>query len=542
MERCRRGEGDMMPLTSVTATRRTRVRRGCRMVTTSLTARVLLANQLRSLAEIAWTVVSGDRLRRSARWRRGAAWCPSGGSSPFRRRLVRPAVAAAPSAQRFDFVQTHTPKASFLGLPAARLAGSPAIYTIHGSLYFEGNGRKANVLGWCFERWCCAWADRVLVQSPEDERVLPRRPDLPGRQAPYLGNGIVMDRFPPPVTPALSSDRPLVVMVSRLVREKGCADFLALAASLAGKADFVHVGPFEHDQSDALTDAEVAEATESGTVRFIGEVDDVRPYLASADLVVLPSYREGIPRVAMEASAMGRPVAGYNIRGMREVIDPAWGTLAPRGDLAGLAAVVEELLGDPVRRAELGKRGRDRVVAARYSEDVVIERLRAVYDEVGAVDMTPQVCLTVDVEDWYDGMAVLGEHSARPSGRSSGLSGLADLLERAPGARGDPVRGGQLRRDGRERVGRAGRARTRDRQPRTRPRPAARDPADLVDWLRRGRRHAGGPAGPTGAGISVPPVRYARRHGTGPLPRAVGRSGIRVRVGHQHPRAGLAGP
>ena len=78
---------------------------------------------------------------------------------------------------------------------------------------------------------------------------------------------------------------------------------------MAGRADFVHVGPFEHDQSDALSEAEVAAASEAGTVTFVGPVEDVRPYLASATVVVLPSYREGIPRVAMEAAAMGRPTA-----------------------------------------------------------------------------------------------------------------------------------------------------------------------------------------------------------------------------------------
>ena len=68
--------------------------------------------------------------------------------------------------ERFDFLQTHTPKASFLGLPAARLSGTHSFYTIHGSLYFAGNSRAANLLGWCFERWCCAWADRVLRPEP----------------------------------------------------------------------------------------------------------------------------------------------------------------------------------------------------------------------------------------------------------------------------------------------------------------------------------------------------------------------------------------
>ncbi len=70
----------------------------------------------------------------------------------------------------------------------------------------------------------------------------------------YVGNGIVMDRFLEPVAPVLTTSSPLVVMVSRLVREKGCADFIALAGALAGRARFVHVGPFEHDQSDAISE------------------------------------------------------------------------------------------------------------------------------------------------------------------------------------------------------------------------------------------------------------------------------------------------
>jgi glycosyltransferase involved in cell wall biosynthesis len=222
------------------------------------------------------------------------------------------------------------------------------------------------------------WATSVLVQSREDATVLPKVHICARGKLRYMGNGIVMERFLTPVEPTLHSTRPIVMMVSRLVREKGCADFLALAARLAGKADFIHVGPFEHDQSDALSEEEVAKATATGTVQFVGGVEDVRPYMASADLVVLPSYREGIPRAAMEAAAMGRPVAAYDIRGVREVIDPGLGLLAPRGDLDALTAVVEGLLGDADRCADLGTRCRE-WVTERFSEDLVIARLESVY-------------------------------------------------------------------------------------------------------------------------------------------------------------------
>jgi glycosyltransferase involved in cell wall biosynthesis len=357
-------------------------RHGCRVVTTSLTARVLLANQLAHLSDVRWTVVSGDR------------WDdPPAGMEvvvlPIRRELSASAVMSLYRLWRhfrqvpYDFVQTHTPMASLLGLPAARLAGRQTIYTIHGALYFQDNGRLANLAGWCFERWCCAWAQRVLVQSREDEDRLPRAGICRRSRIRYIGNGIVIDRFTEPVIPALTATRPMIVMVSRLVREKGCADFLELATALAGLAEFVHVGPSEHDQRDAITDAEIEAATATGAVSFIGGVDDVRPYLASATVVVLPSYREGIPRVAMEAAAMGRPVVAYDIRGMREVIEPGSGLLAPRGDQAALREILEALLKEPERCVELGERCRAWVVE-RFSEDAVVERLRAVYAEMAA--------------------------------------------------------------------------------------------------------------------------------------------------------------
>ena len=351
--------------------------RACRVVTTSLTARLLLRHQLQALDEIEWTVVSGDAYDDA----------PVGlhvDVIPIRREFSPADLRAFVRLvryfrrQRFDLVQTHTPKASFLGLPASRLSGTWTVYTVHGALYFAGNSRRANVLGWLFERWCCSWAHQVLVQSSEDETALPRARIGPARKIAYVGNGIQLDRFVERSEPAIRSTRPLVLMVSRLVREKGCQDFVAVARNLADRADFVHVGPFEHDQSDALGPAEIDEIVRCGLVTFIGSVDDVRPYLASADIVVLPSYREGIPRVAMEAAASGCPVVAYDIRGVREVIDPASGLLVPRGDVETLTTVVGDLLGDEPRRRVLGQQAQTRVVA-RFSEDLVIERLRRVY-------------------------------------------------------------------------------------------------------------------------------------------------------------------
>ncbi len=270
-----------------------RVLRGCRVVATSMTARLLLGNQLRSLQEISWTVVSGDPFDDSPQnvavevvpLRRELSLSDLKSFSELWRLFRR---------SRFDFVQTHTPKPSLLGLPAARLSGSKAIYTIHGALYFADNDRLANVAGWFFEKWCCSWANLVLLQSREDEQVLPRVRICSRDKLRYIGNGVILDRFSEPTEPAIESVLPVVVMVSRLVKEKGCADFIGLAESLSGRAKFVHVGPTESDQSDAISAEEISRA--SAYVDFVGSTSDIRPYLSAADLVVLPSYREGIPR------------------------------------------------------------------------------------------------------------------------------------------------------------------------------------------------------------------------------------------------------
>jgi glycosyltransferase involved in cell wall biosynthesis len=348
------------------------------VVTTSLSARVFLARQLQALDGIDWTVVSGDPYpdpppgiaAQHVPMRRGLAL------SDLRAfvRLVR-----LFRRERYRFVQTHTQKASLLGLPAARLAGALPVYTMHGSLYFAGNPLRRNVPAWVFERWCCLWARRVLLQSREDAEALPRARICRASKLRWIGNGIRPDAFPRTPPPPASS-RPTVLMIGRLVAEKGCRDYFAVARALASMARFVHVGPAEHDQRDAIAEGERA-AAEAGGVEFAGEVADVRPFMAEADVVVLPSYREGIPRAAMEAASMGRPVVAYDVRGVREVIPPSSGLLVPVGDVRALTGRVRWLLESAGERAQMGEACAAHV--APFTEDAVVARLRAAYAELG---------------------------------------------------------------------------------------------------------------------------------------------------------------
>ena len=356
--------------------------RACRVVTSEISARILLRKQLVALADRPWTIVAGDATvapipgaeHLQVTMRREPAW------ADFRSFL---ALFRLFRDRRFNFVQTHTPKASLLGLPAARLAGQRTIYTMHGGLYFRDNSRKANVAGWLFERWCCSWAHLVAMQSAEDVEVLVAKRACPKHKARHLGNGIEIDHYRADPRNRSPGHRPVVLMIARLVAEKGCLDFFAVAEALADQADFIHVGPTEHDQRDAVAPTRIAQLEARQIVRFVGDVGDVRPYLAEADLFLLPSYREGIPRAAMEAAASGLPVVAYDIRGVREVVAPDHRLLVPRGDIARLIAATQALLANPVKRHEAATACRAHVLD-RFDERAVIERLRAIYAEVVA--------------------------------------------------------------------------------------------------------------------------------------------------------------
>jgi glycosyltransferase involved in cell wall biosynthesis len=112
-------------------------------------------------------------------------------------------------------------------------------------------------------------------------------------------------------------------------------------------------------------------------IEYLGEAHDVRPVIAQADCVVLPSYREGVPRTLMEASAMGRPIVATDVPGCREVVaDGVTGLLCEARNAQSLAAKLAQMLdmSEDARR-EMGLRGRAKVTGE-FDEALVIERYR----------------------------------------------------------------------------------------------------------------------------------------------------------------------
>lgn len=278
--------------------------------------------------------------------------------------------------ERFDIVHTHNPKPGVLGRTAARVGGVGCVLnTVHG-LYAMPDDRLAKRVPVLAMEWLAARCSDLELYQSEEDLAWARRIHLvrPGRSE-HLGNGIDLAQFDPQ---AVDTERVLelrrslgigegtlvVGTVGRLVAEKGFRELVTAARTIqAERADvrFLAVGAPDPEKADAIGEQELQAA--GAHVQVVGWSDQVRELLAIMDVFVLPSWREGLPRSAIEAAAMAKPLVVTDIRGCREVVrDGVEGRLVPPRDPVALAAAIRQLLEDPGRRARLGAAARARAV------------------------------------------------------------------------------------------------------------------------------------------------------------------------------------
>jgi glycosyltransferase involved in cell wall biosynthesis len=213
------------------------------------------------------------------------------------------------------------------------------------------------------------------------------------RRSSLLGNGVDLRRFRPAADPAEraaaraalgAEDGQLVVgCVGRLVAEKGHLDLIEAARALDDRYHVVVIGPPDPSKSDALTPAQFTSGTSAG-VRFLGLRDDVDLLYRGMDVFVLPSYREGFPRAAMEAAASGLPTVATDIRGCRQVVDDGvTGFLVPVRAPARLATAIRALGADEDRRVAMGAAATARAHTA-FDEVRIVEAVLDAYRRGGA--------------------------------------------------------------------------------------------------------------------------------------------------------------
>lgn len=378
------------------------------LTTVDLSLRVLLAHQLHRFTEAGYEVIGAsapgpyvkeleaEGIRHVPVQHLTRNWSPTRDARALLElvRLFRK--------ERPDIVHTHNPKSGVLGRLAARIARVPVIVnTVHGLYANPALPPFKRFVVSQSERWAMRMSHHEFFQSSEDYRLAVRTKMVRASRASILGNGVDLRRFDPgEVDPeavaelrrswgvldatAVGDEAAIVVgTVGRLVREKGYLELFAAAREARRRnrrLTFVAVGPEEPTKDDGLSSQDLAQARADGVVvAGEGRTEDMPATYAAFDIFVLPSYREGMPRSAIEASAMRVPVIATDIRGCREVVDDGVsGTLIPPRNADAITEAVEALAVDPARRQDFGDAGRTRALGL-FDEELVIAKVLTVY-------------------------------------------------------------------------------------------------------------------------------------------------------------------
>lgn len=352
------------------------------IATIDLTVRVLLIAQLRALRDAGFDVTAisapgpwTQELRaegiRHIPWPHATrSWSLTSDVRAFRSLL------GILRRERFDVVHTHNPKPGIMGRLAGRLSRVPVVMSTAHGLYAtpeDGIAKRAAVVAL---EWVAArCSDLDLYQSREDLEWMRRLRVVSAGRSDHLGNGTDLTRFNPALVSTdrvaevkeelgIAPDAVVVGTIGRLVEEKGFRELFAawtrVREAVPGAVLMV-VGDHDPAKADALTVDEITSAG-SGLV-VTGWRNDIPDLLAAMDVFVLPSWREGMPRSAIEAAAMGRPLVLTNIRGCREVArDGVEGLLVPPRRPDALADSLVALMSDEEMRSRMGRAARARAV------------------------------------------------------------------------------------------------------------------------------------------------------------------------------------
>ena len=290
--------------------------------------------------------------------------------------------------ERPDAVLSYTIKNNIFGAFAARAHGIPFLPNVTGLGTAFLSGQHLQRLVEALYRHAFAHAPVVFFQNGDDRALFVARGLVRAGQARLLpGSGIDATHFAPAPLPGHAPDAPVFLMIARVLRDKGVCEFVEAARRIRArwpKARFRLVGPPGADNRSALPPEMLAGWLAEGVIEHPGAVADVRGEIAAADCVVLPSYREGMPRTLLEAAAMARPVIATDVPGCRAaLVVGETGLLCAVRDAESLAGACARFIALPqAARETMGATGRARVLRD-FDEAHVISAYRAALAGIG---------------------------------------------------------------------------------------------------------------------------------------------------------------
>ncbi|MBO4336247.1 MAG: glycosyltransferase family 4 protein [Desulfovibrio sp.] len=283
-----------------------------------------------------------------------------------------------------DVLFTSTIKPVIYGCLAARLQHVPHIYaTITGLGYtFEADSpakRLLHAFTAFLYRQSLRFAEGVFFQNADDAALFQEQGilDPKARVLFARGTGVDTQRFAYTPPNPLTSQDPVFLFVGRLLEAKGLREYCAAARAVKArfpKARFQILGPEEHGPGSVALE-EVLGWQKAGFLEYLGQTEDVRPYLKACHVLVLPSWREGTPTAVMEAMSTGRAAIVSDAPGCREVVvDGENGRLVRVHDSDALAQAMASFCEHPDDIFVMGKNGRQRAQTL-FDAEVVAEHI-----------------------------------------------------------------------------------------------------------------------------------------------------------------------
>jgi glycosyltransferase involved in cell wall biosynthesis len=283
-------------------------------------------------------------------------------------------------------------KPVLLGTLAARLAGVPKIVNALGGLgfLFIANDCRTRLYRRIVHFLCRLLLNgrniRLILQNKDDLHLLVQAGVDPAKIVLIRGSGVDLKQFYPRPEP---EGDPVVVLASRMLWDKGVGEFVQAASLLASRgvrARFLLVGDPDPENPASITLEQLRLWDASGVVHWIGKHDDMPSIFAASHIVVLPSYREGLPKVLLEAAACGRPIVTTDSPGCRDVVRNGMnGFLVPVRDHVALADAIQTLISMTRNSVAVWASGAERWSRQEFSLDKIIAETLAVYEELLAM-------------------------------------------------------------------------------------------------------------------------------------------------------------
>ncbi len=268
-----------------------------------------------------------------------------------------------------DILLLYTIKPNIYGSVAAKMLNIPVISSITGlGTVFLHNNLSSKVAKLLY-KVTLKIPKKVFFENPNDKNIFLEQGFVKKEKIVLIpGAGIDTNEYIPIETIKYDEKHhEKFLFIARLVKDKGLIEYIEAIRLLKLKhpnVEFAILGPYYPGNPTAVTKSEMDGWVEEGLVNYLGESDDVKSIIAEYDCVVLPSYREGLSRVLLEAASMAKPIVTTNVPGCKDVVEHGInGFLCEKEDAYDLANKIEQIIQlTHDERLQMGRRGREKVV------------------------------------------------------------------------------------------------------------------------------------------------------------------------------------